>query len=340
MKGFGSDNHAGVHPRIFEALQKSNVDHAPAYGTDEWSERAVAAFRSHFGPNAQIFFVFNGTAANILALKSLCQSFESILCSEVAHLNVDECGAPEYFLGAKLLTRPHRQGLLDLEDCKAALIRRGDQHFSQARVLSLTLPTEYGTCYSIQQMREFCDWAHSERLYVHVDGARLANAVVALKTSFKELLTDSGVDVVSFGGTKNGLMFGEAVVFLNPDLAENFKYIRKQGAQLPSKTRFIAAQFEAYFDQNLWREIAEHSLQMAQFLADEIRKIPGVQITCEIQSNAVFAIFPRAWIKPLREHAFFYVWNEHSFECRLMTSWDTTREDIINFVRRIKELAS
>ncbi|MFN7727784.1 MAG: threonine aldolase family protein [Bdellovibrio sp.] len=339
LRSFGSDNHSGVHPKLMQALVLANQDHAPAYGTDDWSQRATLEFQKLFGTSSETFFVFNGTAANVTALSTCVRSFESVLCSAVSHLNVDECGAPEFFTGAKLLPLEHTNGILDLGTLTASLVRRGDQHFSQARVVSLTQPTEYGTCYSVQQIRDICSWAHQEKLFVHIDGARLANAVVALKTSFKEMLTETGVDVVSFGGTKNGLMFGEAVVFLNPTLAESYKYIRKQSAQLPSKTRFVAAQFLAYIKDELWRDIAQHSLAQAQKLRISLEEIRQVEITTPTQSNAVFVRLPKPWIKPLREHSFFYVWNEKTFECRLMTSWDTSHEDIESFVRKMKELA-
>ena len=339
MRSFGSDNHAGAHPKILAALTGVNADHAPAYGTDEWSARASKAFQTLFGTKTESFFVFNGTAANVLALRACLKPYESVLCAEASHLNVDECGAPEFFTGAKLRALPHDQGLLSLETLQAALIRRGDQHYSQARVISLTQPTEYGTCYSLKQIRDICAWAQREGLFVHVDGARLANAVVSLKTTFKEMLTDAGVDVVSFGGTKNGLVFGEAVVFLNPTLAEGFQYLRKQSAQLPSKTRFVAAQFLTYLDNDLWRDIAEHALARARELREGLAGLRGVEITRPTESNAVFAKLPQPWIKPLRDHYFFYVWDEKTFECRLMTSWDTSADDVRGLIRHIKELS-
>ena len=338
MRSFGSDNHSGVHPELMTALAKANLDHAPSYGTDQWSERAQEIFKKEFGPQAQVFFVFNGTAANVTALQALVRPFESILCSDLSHLNVDECGAPEFFTGAKLCPLPSNNGKISLADAKEALIRRGDQHFSQRKVLSLTQPTEMGTCYSLEELREFCNWAHQEGLWVHVDGARLSNAVHFLKTSFREMIAQTGVDVVSFGGTKNGFMMGEAVVFLNENLAQNFKYIRKQSAQLPSKTRFIAAQFETYLGTDLWKKISEHSHSMALLLRHLMSELPGIEITAPTESNAVFAKLPRSWIKPLREKYFFYVWNEKTFECRLMTSWDTRPEEIYEFVALMKEL--
>lgn len=338
-RGFGSDNHSGVHPRILEALARANGGHAPSYGTDEWTEQATAAFREHFGPQAEVFFVFNGTAANVLSLKSLAKSFQSCYCSDLAHINVDECGAPEYLAGVKLIPLPTVNGKLRLEDLRRAHIRRGDQHYSQGQVVSLTQPTEFGTLYSMEELQEIIAWAKSEKLFVHLDGARIANAAVALNKSFREFTTDLGVDVVSFGGTKNGLMMGEAVVFLNPTLARDVKYYRKQLGQLPSKTRFISAQFSEYFREGLWKEIATHSCTMAEKLFQGVHSLPGVEVTHSRQANAVFAKIPPAWIKPLREKFFFYVWDEHTFECRWMTSWDTAPSDIDAFITQLQELS-
>ncbi len=338
-RGFGSDNHSGIHPVILKSLSEANIGHAPSYGTDDWTEKAIAEFQKHFGAEAQVFFVFNGTAANVTALRAMTKPFQAVLCSDVAHIHVDECGAPEQMAGCKLLPLPSTDGKLSVKTLEAALIRRGDQHYSQAQVLSLTQPTELGTCYSMAELQALVTWAKNKKLLVHIDGARLVNAAVSLKKSLRELTTDLGVDVVSFGGTKNGLMMGEAVIFLNKKLAEDFKYIRKQSSQLPSKSRFIAAQFLAFLQNNLWQDISQHSLAMAQELYRQVQGIPGVETRTAPDSNAVFAKIPSAWVKPLREHYFFYVWDENTFECRWMTSWDTQLEDIVGFSNQLKELA-
>ena len=338
-RGFGSDNHSGVHPELLKALLQANEGHAPSYGTDDWSARAERAFQKHFGPKAQSFFVFNGTAANVLSLRAMMRPYHSVFCSDLSHLHVDECAAPEFFSGGKLWVIPSQKGKLHLSDLKEHLIRRGDQHFAQAKILSLTQPTELGTVYQIEEIKGFCEWAHSHKIYVHIDGARLSNACVTLGKTLQELTTDLGVDVVSFGGTKNGFLMGEAVVFLNPELSQDFQYIRKQSAQLPSKTRFISAQFCAYLEGTLWREIAEHSLAMANLLYKSVKDIPGVQVTQEVQSNAVFAKIPQPWISSLKKERFFYVWDEKTFECRWMTSWDTQKEEIESFTDKLKELS-
>ncbi len=341
MKGFGSDNHSGVHPDLMKSLQLCNEGHMPSYGTDPISEKAISYFRKHFGQQSEVFFVFNGTACNVLSLQFLMRRHESVLCSINSHLHQDECAAPEFFAG-KLRTIAAVEGKMKLTDLQEALIRKGDQHFSQVRVVSLTQPTELGTCYSLNEIKTIVEWAHSQNLYVHMDGARITNALVNLKCSFKEMTTDLGVDVVSFGGTKNGLMMGEAIVVLNPKLASRakheLKYIRKQSAQLPSKTRFIAAQFCEYFENELYLKIATHSTSMAERLFQGLQKIEKIKITSQRQSNAVFVIFPKEWIKKLREKYFFYVWDEKTFECRLMTSWDTTENEIDLFIDLVQQL--
>ncbi|MGZ3798264.1 MAG: threonine aldolase family protein, partial [Pseudobdellovibrionaceae bacterium] len=326
------------HPRILEAIARANVSHAPSYGTDEWSKSLEKVFRLHFGPQAEAFLVFNGTAANVLSLKAALKSFQACYCASQAHLNLDECGAPEYLTGAKLIPLPTVNGKLRLEDLKRAHIRRGDQHAVQGQIVSLTQPTELGTLYELAELKEIIAWAKSERLYVHMDGARLANAAVGLQKTFKELTTDLGVDVLSLGGTKNGLMMGEAVVFLNPSLAKDFKFYRKQMAQLPSKTRFVSAQFLEYLSNDLWKDIATHSCEMAEKLYQGVCSLPGVEVTQKRESNAVFAKIPQVWVKPLREKYFFYVWDECTFECRWMTSWDTEITEIEGFIQNLKEL--
>lgn len=338
MKGFGSDNHSGVHPQILSSLQTVNADHVPSYGTDAYTEQATTLFQNHFGAQADVHFVYNGTASNVLCLRAAVQPYEAFLCSETSHMFQDECGAPEFFAG-KLIPLQTQNGKILLSEIEKYCVRKGDQHFAQPKLISITQPTELGTCYSLQEIKDIVALARKHGLYVHIDGARLANAIHYLKTSFKEMTTDLGVDLVSFGGTKNGLMFGEAVIILNPDLKKNFKYIRKQSAQLPSKTRFISGQFQAYFTDNLHAKIAEHSCTMANYLFEKLQSVSSVKITQAPQSNAVFAILPQKMIKPLREKFFFYVWNEHTFECRLMTSWDTTKKEIDDFIDLFHKLS-
>jgi threonine aldolase len=339
QRGFGSDNHSGVHPQLLESMLQANSAHAPSYGTDEWSEKAQALLQKHFGAGTKSFFVFNGTAANVLSLRALMKPYQSVFCSDVSHLHLDECAAPEFFTGGKLIIVPSENGKMRLSDLKRQLIRRGDQHFAQTKVLSLTQPTELGTVYSLNEIQELTSWAHSQQMLVHMDGARLANACVRLGVSFKQMTTELGVDVVSLGGTKNGLMMGEAVVFLKASLSEDFQYIRKQSAQLPSKTRFISAPFCTYLEGSLWQEIAAHSLAMAQYLHQSVKDIGGVEVTQPVESNAVFAKIPQAWVAPMKKVRYFYVWDETTFECRWMTSWDTQKEDIDDFAAELKKLS-
>lgn len=329
--GLGSDNHSGVHPRILAALTKVNAGFAPSYGTDAVTSEAVRIFRSHFGENTDVYFCFNGTAANVLALAPLVSSTNSIVCTDVAHINVDECGAPEKLLGAKLLPLKSVHGKLTPELITPLLVRRGDQHFSQVKVVSVTQPTELGTVYSSDEFQAIVSFCKKNDLWLHVDGARFVNAAPSTTTSLRDL--SLGADSLSFGGTKNGLLFGEAVLFLSERArteGRSFPFVRKQLMQLPSKTRFIAAQFIEYLGSNLWREIAQNSCDRALELRRGLEKHSGrgVTLTQPTQSNAVFAIFDRNLEKRLKQFAFFYIWDESTREARLMTTWSTTTEDI------------
>jgi len=327
-RGFASDNNAGVHPRVMEALRAANDGHVVAYGDDAYTEATVKKFRSQFGERAEVFFVFGGTGANVLALSALTRPHHAVVCAESAHINVDECGAPERFAGCKLIDLPTQDGKLKAEQIEPLLARVGDQHHVQPRVVSVSQATEYGTVYTVEELTRLAEFTRSRELLLHVDGARLANAAAGLGVSLRELTADAGVDVLSFGGTKNGMMYGEAVVFFDPALARGFEFVRKQGAQLPSKMRFIAAQFGALFDEDLWLRNAEHANRMAQLLAEKLRQIPCVEITQAVESNAVFAVIPREHVEAIREQFFFYVWNEQTSEVRLMCSFDTTEEDV------------
>lgn len=339
INGFASDNRAGVHPRMMKALEAANEGHAASYEEDEASRRAKDVLRRHFGPAAEPFFVFNGTAANVLAVRALCDSWQAVLCADVSHLWNHEAGAPERLTGCKLIAVESRDGKMPLEALRTRLGERGNQHASQPRLVSLTQPTELGTLYEPDEVRAICAWAHAEGLLVHVDGTRLVNAAAALGAGLGALTTELGVDAVSLGGTKNGLMFGEAVVFLKPGLAAAFPWLRKQNLQLASKTRFLAAQFEAWLGGDLWRELALHSNQMAKRLAEGLRAIPGVEVSRPVRTNAVFARLPAAWIEPLRKTAPFYVWDEKTSEVRLMAAWDTRPADVDAFLAAARALA-
>jgi threonine aldolase len=327
-RGFASDNNAGVHPRVMDSVRSANHGHVRAYGDDIYTETAVERFREQFGGQVEVFFVFGGTGANALGLSAMMRPFHAVVCAETAHVNVDECGAPEKFVGCKLIALATSDGKLRPEQIEPLLTNAGDQHHVQPRVVAVSQPTELGAVYTIEELRSLSEFAHARGMLMHLDGARLGNAAAHLGVSLRELTAEAGVDVLSFGGTKNGMMYGEAVVFFDPALAHDFKFMRKQGAQLPSKMRFIAAQFTALFAEDLWLRNAEHSNRMAQLLAAELGRIPRINITQPVESNAVFLTLPRESIARIREHYFFYVWNEQTSEARLMCSFDTTEEDI------------
>ena len=336
-RSFASDNNAGVHPEVIEAIAGVNAGHVVAYGDDPYTARAVKAFEKQLGKNIAVYFVFGGTGANVLGLQAMTNSYQAVVCATTAHINVDECGAPEKFTGCKLLSVTTSDGKLNAEHVKPFLHGIGVEHHVQPRVISVSQATEMGTVYSPRELKTLSAFAHKNNMLLHMDGARIANAAVGLNASLKEITADVGVDVLSFGGAKNGMMYGEAVVFFNKSLAEDFKFIRKQGMHLPSKMRFIAAQFEALLSGDLWRKSAEHSNRMAQLLANELKSIPRIKITQPVQSNGVFAVIPPEYIPTLQKKYFFYVWNEEISEVRLMTSFDTTEEDIKDFVALVRK---
>ena len=336
MRDFASDNHAGAHPEVLDALVAANAGHTGAYGGDPWTERVEALFRSHFGPGARGFCVFNGSGANVTALDSLTRSFEAVICTETAHMNVDECGAPERVAGAKLYTVATEHGKLEPADVGRWEARRGDDHHAQQRIVSITQSTELGTVYTPDETRAIADTAHELGMLLHIDGARLANAAAALDAGLGELTTQCGADVVSFGATKNGLAFGDAVVFLRPELADGFEFVRKQLGQLASKMRFLSAQFEALLGgAELWRRNAAHANAMASRLADAVRDLPGLEIVHPVQANGVFARLPHEAITKLLAELPgeppFHVWDEPGDVVRWMCAWDTTPEDVDEF---------
>ena len=341
----GSDNHSGVHPLVWQAMARANVGHAPSYGTDELTEMALQEFKRQFSENVEAFFVFNGTAANVLCLRALIESFEAVICAETAHLHLDECAAPENAIGCKVLTVPTANGKISPEQIEPLLIRGGDQHYAQPRIVSVTQCTEYGTCYSLDELHTLRDFTRKRNLLLHIDGARLVQAANFLNCTLRELTSELGVDAVSFGGTKNGLLYGEAVLIFprHEFVAQKMKYFRKQNMQLPSKMRFLAAQFMAFFEQDLWRTIAHETHELAVYLESRLREISEVAVTQLVQANSVFARIPKAWVKPLRERVFFYVWDESPdergrVEARLMISFDVTKSDIDYFIGAIHEL--
>ena len=335
-KGLASDNYAGVLPEMLEAIAEANKAHSKSYGHDAYTNRAKQTFASHFGEGVEVAFVFNGTGANVLGIGCVVQSFHAVLCADISHLFVDESTAPETFTGCKFIPLPtNAEGKLEVTTIEKALIRKGDAHYAQIKVVSIAQPTEYGTVYSLDELTAIGALLKKHGLVFHMDGARLFNAVASLGCSIRAMTKDVGVDVLSVGGTKVGLLFGEAVVFFQATYADVLPYKHKQSMQLASKTRFIAAQFEALLENKIWLRSTTHSHSMAQKLYLGIKDFTHIQITKKVQANAVFAIMPPAWHDVLQKVLPFYIWNEQTYEVRLMCSFDTTEAEIDDFINAI-----
>lgn len=337
-RGFASDNNAGVHPEIMDAMLACNIGHTVGYGHDSYTDNAIKTIQDHFGKDTEAYFVFNGTGANVVGLKNMTQSFNSIICAETAHIEEDECGAPEYFTGCKLLPVSTKNGKITPESIVHHLKGFDFEHHSQPKVVSITQATELGTVYSIEEIRSLSEFVHSKGLLLHMDGARLANAAVSLGVDMVDITRHAGVDVLSFGATKNGAMYGEAILFFTPGLSNYFKYFRKQSMQLASKMRYISVQFDALLNNDLWKRNASHANEMAQLLYNRVSRIKGVEVTRRVESNGVFAVIPSAIIPRLQEEFFFYIWDDKSSEVRWMTSWDTQPEDIEQFGNLLETL--
>ncbi|MEV8630429.1 low specificity L-threonine aldolase [Streptosporangium sp. NPDC051023] len=337
VKGFASDNYAGVHPEVLQAIVLANEGHQPAYGDDAYTRALQEVFKRHFGPTAEAWPMFNGTGANVVALRAMTAPWEAVVCAESAHIHTDEGGAPERSAGLKLLTVATPDGKLtpDLIDTQAWGF--GDEHRAQPKVVSITQTTELGTLYTPEEIRAICEHAHELGMFVHLDGARATNAAAALDVPLRAFTTDAGVDVLSFGGTKAGLMFGEAVVVLNPGAVRGLRYLRKSAMQLASKMRFVSVQFEALLAGDLWLRNARNANAMARRLAEAVRRIPGVEVPRPVQANAVFAIMPGEVTERLQKRFRFYTWNEATGEVRWMTAFDTTEADVDAFAAAVAE---
>jgi threonine aldolase len=335
---FGSDNHSGVHPDIMQAIIDANTSYEIAYGDDQYTKSAVQTLKEVFKSDSDVFFVYNGTAANILGLKTVTKPFDAILCANTAHLYVHECCGPETFIGSKLIPIQTQNGKLTPKLIHPHLIGKGDVHMAQPRVISITQPTELGTTYTIGELSMLCDFAHKHNLLFHMDGARLCNAAVFLKKELKEITSKVGVDILSFGGTKNGMMYGEAVIFFNHKFAKNFKYYRKQGMQLTSKMRFISAQFTAFFTNDLWRKNANHANNMAQYLKNKLSNIPAIKIIQPVEANMVFISLPKKALNRLQKDFYFHITDEKNNVARLMCSYNTKKEVIDLFIRKLIEI--
>jgi threonine aldolase len=325
---------------VLDSIAAANTGHAFGYGDDEWTRRVERRFRERFGSEARAYLVWGGTAANVLCLRASCRPWEAAICADSAHMNVDEAGAPEAIAGVKLLAVASEHGKLTPELVEKAIVGLGNEHAVQPRVVSISQATELGTVYSRQEIGALAELAHRRGLLLHVDGARLSNAAATLGASLRAVSTDAGVDVLSFGGTKNGLLGAEAVILLSDQLGDGLRYLRKQSLHLASKMRFLAAQFDALLRDDLWLELASSANSMAARLADAVCALPGVTITHPVQSNAVFATLPRDAIAPLLERFQFYVWDEGTGEVRWMCSWDTGEDDVAALARSLKELVS
>ncbi len=333
---FASDNFSGVHPTVMAAIERANQGHAMAYGEDEYTASVLEHFRRHFGEDTRAYPVFSGTGANVLSIQAATRPFNAVVCADTAHIHVHETGAPEKHAGVKLIALPTPAGKLTPDDVTPTLDVFGFEHAAQPKVVSISQATELGTVYTPEEVRALADFAHGNGLLLHMDGARLSNAAASLGTSLREITRDAGVDVLSFGATKNGTLCAEAVVFFDPALAEGFDYVRMQGTQLASKMRFLSAQFEALLEDDLWREMAAHANAMARRLEAGLRDA-GVEIVFPVESNAVFPRLPKERIEPLRQAFYFYTWDEDEGIVRLMASFDTTEADVDAFVSLVAE---
>lgn len=340
LRSFASDNHAGVHPEILKAIQEANVGYAPAYGADEWTKKAEMLAQKTFGDQAKFYPVFNGTGANVLALTSILKTYEAVICAAKAHIAEDECGAPEHYGGFKQIPILSDDCKLSpqmiLEQAAEPLAWKGDIHRVQVKVISITQSTEFGAVYSIDEIKALSKFAHDRQMYLHMDGARAANAAAALGVSLKQMTTDCGVDILSLGGTKNGALAAEAVVVINPNLAPDFLFYRKQAMQLGSKMRFISAQWIALLSNDLWLKNAKHANAMAAKLTSEVSKIKGVTLAQKTQANAVFAKIPLRIVPELQKEFSFYIWEESKSTVRWMTSFQTTEKDIADFTKALQ----
>lgn len=353
---FGSDNHSGVHPLIMEAIVNENKNFKTAYGEDTYTQQVLKQLEDSLGGDCTAFFVFNGTGANIVAIQSFTSSYNSILAPITAHINVDECGAVEKITSARIIPLPSYDGKVKVKDVKNALYGFGFQHHAQPKILSISQPTELGTIYTLNEIKKLADLMHKNNCYLHIDGSRISNAAATLKMPIKEFTNNCGVDVLSFGGTKNGLLMGEAVVVFhrkentklnsygepccsaNKKAVETLMYYRKQATQLYSKSRFISAQFQAYLKDDLNIKLASQANKMAKYLAESIEDIKEIKLSKKVESNAVFAIIPQWLSEKLSEKHYFYVWDEITNEVRWMCSFNTTKDDIDCFVSDIKDI--
>lgn len=337
QRTFASDNYSGVCPEVMEALTQANEGHVSGYGNDPFTEEARELFAREFGPDSRVHFVYNGTAANVLSLRAMTRSYHSIVCSEFSHIYIHETGAAQTHTGCKVMALPSRDGKLSVELVRPAVERENywGHHATKPKVLSITQPTELGVVYTPDEIRELADFCHSKDMFLHMDGCRLFNAAASLNLSLSEASSKAGVDVLSFGGTKNGLMFGEAVVFLRPELATEFDYLHKESLQLASKMRFIAAQYIPFLRDEVWKKNATQANHIAQLLGEGISQHLEVTLSNPVQTNQIFATMPTSMIEHVNQKFPFYTWNDTTNEIRLVASFDNTEEDVQLFLEKV-----
>ena len=338
MRSFASDNNSSVHPKVMEMLMKANEGHAVGYGDDPWTEEATRLVKQQFSRPCEALFVFNGTGSNTMALQLMTRPYHIIFCADTGHIAVDECGAPSKGTGCFMRTIPTKDGKLTPGLLAPYMINFGVEHHSQPGAVYISQCTELGTVYTPDEVKALCEFAHSHGLKVHMDGARISNAAAALGVSLDEVSGACGVDTLTLGGTKNGLMGAECVVVFNPELMDEARYARKQACQLASKMRYVSCQFTAFLTDELWRTCAEHANRLAQKLHDALAAMPDVQFTQKMESNQLFFIMPKEKEEKLHEKYYFYYWNEAIGEMRLVTSWDTTEEDVDGLIEYVKRL--
>ncbi len=335
MKSLASDNYAGAIPEVMDALLAENQAHAPAYGNDLTTQKLKETFVSLIKQPFHLHLVFNGTGANLFGLSTLVKPYTGILCADIAHIYVDESTAPETLTGCRLIPlQTNDAGKIDPETIKQAVKRRGDLHHPQMHVLSITQPTEYGTLYTLEELSAISEITKECDLQLHMDGSRIFVAMTALDCSLNDIISASGAQALSIGGTKTGMLYGEAVLLFNQAIHDS-AFFHKRSMQLASKNRFIAAQFMAILHQNTYKKYAESMIERAKQLAHILSKYPSITITKPVEANAVFAILPAQWIPPLQEVLFFYVWDEHTYEVRLMCSFDTSEAEINLFDKKL-----
>ena len=337
MKSFKSDNVSGIHPKVLQAIIEANVGHESPYGNDKWTEKATETIKNLFQKDVDVYFVASGTAANVIGLSGLINVFESVICTETAHINTDECGSFERFSNSKIIYVEEHEGKIKIADIERRLTHIDDEHRVQSRVISISQTTEAGTLYTVREIKELADFAHKNNMYLHLDGARLANAIVALDSSYKEMITDTGVDLLSLGGTKNGMMIGEAIVSFNKEISKNFKYHRKQGMQLLSKMRFVACQFIPYIEDGVWKECAINANEMGQYLKKRLSEFKEINVQEGFETNMIFANMDKRIIDNLQDKFGFYIIDEKSNLVRLVTSFDTEKEDVDKFILAIED---